>query len=76
METTGQFEPPPSVFPQRQGSFPYPPLLPLQVEWLISLCKPALNDESVDSLSVVVIRRGLPCDLLELFSDSLLASSI
>jgi hypothetical protein len=29
METTGLFE--------RHGSFPYPPLLPLEVEWLISL---------------------------------------
>jgi hypothetical protein len=25
------------TFPQRQGSFSYPPLLPLEVEWLISL---------------------------------------
>ena len=43
-----------SSVPQRQdGSFPLPPL-PLILEWYISLLNLACDDESINSLSVVV----------------------
>jgi hypothetical protein len=78
METTGLFIwTPPQAF-LHSAKVPSPTLHFFPYKWSgwFPCCNPALNDESVDSLSVVVIRRGLPCDLLELFSDSLLASCV